>query len=336
MELPSAPLQAEKEIIMVCGYPASGKSTLSESYRKQGYTVLSRDEYGGSTRDLVGHLDGAGDKIVLDNTHLNVATRAPFVKWARDHGVPISAVWVDTTIEDCQIRHLRRMWKTYGRLFMDGKLPPELRKGKGKANQRDAHVYPAAVFFRARKQWVPPTQKEGFAMVYRATPPLPVFDTRGVHGYRHKALFLDIDGTLRKYPIEQGVVEPLLDDVETMTAMLRKKIKEGYRLVGVSNQSGIAMGKTTEEDVKKYMDETRALFGLEEEEFGIHWCPHKPAPITCYCRKPQVGMAIEWIETLKLNPKHCIMVGDRKTDETFATRMGMKYIHPDDFWTSAE
>jgi D-glycero-D-manno-heptose 1,7-bisphosphate phosphatase len=334
MELPSAPLQAEKEIIMVCGYPASGKSTLSESYRKQGYTVLSRDEYGGTTRDLVGHLDGAGDKVLLDNTHMNVATRAPFIQWAKDHRVPISVIWVDTTIEDCQIRHLHRMWKTYGRIFRDGKLPPEFRKN------RDAHthphIYPAAVFFKARKQWVPPTQEEGFAAVYRVTPPRPSFDARGVHGYRHKAIFLDIDGTLRKYPIENGVVEPLLEDVAGMTALLRRKMKEGYHLVGVSNQSGIAMGKTTEAEVKKYMDDTRALFGLDEKEFGIHWCPHKPAPITCYCRKPQVGMAIEWIETLKLNPKKCIMVGDRKTDETFATRMGMKYIHPDEFWTSTE
>ena len=56
-----------------------------------------------------------------------------------------------------------------------------------------------------------------------------------------------------------------------------------------------------------------------------------------YCGRTDVGVhaigqVVHFVETLKLNPSKCIFVGDRKTDETTAIRMGMKFITAEDFW----
>ena len=52
------------------------------------------------------------------------------------------------------------------------------------------------------------------------------------------------------------------------------------------------------------------------------FCTHRVPPITCYCRKPNVGMSAYFIENYKLLPSECIMVGDTGTDKSFAIRSG--------------
>ena len=44
-------------IILVMGYPATGKSTFAEQYIQQGYYRLNRDELGGTLEDLVRKMD---------------------------------------------------------------------------------------------------------------------------------------------------------------------------------------------------------------------------------------------------------------------------------------
>ena len=83
------------------------------------------------------------------------------------------------------------------------------------------------------------------------------------------------------------------------------------------------------------MNKTREMLGMTEKEFNITYCPHSAFPLSCYCRKPQVGQVVNFVETLKLNPSKCIFVGDRKTDETTAIRMGMQFITAEDFWKNA-
>ena len=45
-----------KEIILIMGYPASGKTVLAKEYKSQGYYRINRDELGGSLNDLVLHV----------------------------------------------------------------------------------------------------------------------------------------------------------------------------------------------------------------------------------------------------------------------------------------
>ena len=68
------------------------------------------------------------------------------------------------------------------------------------------------------------------------------------------------------------------------------------KLIGISNQSGISRGTVTEEQVIVCMNKTREMLGIAEKDFPISYCPHNPAPITCYCRKPQVGQVINFVD----------------------------------------
>lgn len=72
---------------------------------------------------------------------------------------------------------------------------------------------------------------------------------------------------------------------------------QGYRLVVVTNQAGVARGYYTEDDVKelhRYMNELLAGQGVKIDAF--YYCPHHPEhgigkyKVRCHCRKPETGM----------------------------------------------
>lgn len=77
------------------------------------------------------------------------------------------------------------------------------------------------------------------------------------------------------------------------------------------------------------MDETHPQLGLVIEHLC---CPHRVPPISCYCRKPQPGMALSFIEKYDLKPSACIMVGDLGTDKTFAERLGLRFVPASEFF----
>jgi D-glycero-D-manno-heptose 1,7-bisphosphate phosphatase len=324
-------------IYMLIGFPASTKTTQVAELMlaHPGAVHISRDITGGSVASLIPTVESLlreGKTVILDNTHMTIAARAQFIAVARrlssetGQSVPVHAIYMKTTIEDCQIRNLTRMYSTHGTLYMTGKLPA--------AVPEDPHVFPPAVYFAARKSFEEPAVSEGFASVRVIKVPAPSIGA----DYCNKALFLDIDGTVRatehleyKYPVKSEEVT-LLHDAAAMRAKLEAYRVAGYRLIGVSNQSGIAKKTVTTAAVEATFERTRALLGYTAEEFPILYCPHCSVPIQCYCRKPQSGMFVKAILEYKLNPAACLMVGDRKTDETAAKRVGIPYKDVSAFW----
>ncbi len=129
-------------------------------------------------------------------------------------------------------------------------------------------------------------------------------------------VFLDKDGTLvedipwcydtsrvRFYP---GVFEGL--------QLLHRS---GYALVVVTNQSGVALGYGTEQDVKGMEVYIRRT--LEEHDIpldGFYYCPHRPDGIVepyavrCLCRKPKPGLLLRAASDLHLDMRQSWMVGD--------------------------
>lgn len=317
------------DVVMMCGYPASGKSTLAKELAKDlGYVILSRDEMGGTLKDLVAPLKErlvAGKKVVLDNTHLTAADRKLFIDAAHALGKTIEVRWAKTSLEDCQIRYLTRTWKRHikGHEEEADKVMQVLMEG-GK-NLKDPWVYPAAALFAARKRFQEPLTNEGMdllTVVEIAEPSWP-------KSHKNKAVFIDVDGTLRKtshlvhkYPTRPEEVQ-LVHDASHMRTRLAGYVEQGYHIIGVSNQSGIGSGKVTAEAVEACMQETLAQIGLQ---FPVVYCPHSAFPPSCYCRKPQSGWGVHFILALKLDPTQCLMVGDMKTDETFGQRLGIPFV----------
>lgn len=310
------------EIVLLMGYPASGKSTWAEAHFKN-HRRVNRDALGDkSLEDLVAiterHLD-EGAPVVLDNTYGTRESRASLLALAKRRGVAARCVWLDSTIEEAQYNAAERLVRKHGRL----PSPDEIKK----LSKKDPNTFGPAVLFRYRKLFEEPTTAEGFAAVER------VRFSRAAQpeGYTHKALLLDYDGTLRrtksgeKYPRHPDDIEILPGRVER----LRAHLAQGYKLLGVSNQGAVAKGDLTVDDARACFARTNELLGLD---IDVSFCPHEPAPISCWCRKPMPGMAVAFIEQHKLDRAQTLMIGDMTSDRTFATRAGVRFVEESRFF----
>lgn len=155
---------------------------------------------------------------------------------------------------------------------------------------------------------------------------------------RVPVLYLDIDGTVREGrddPLGRFVNGP--EDVQVFAGavvMMRRWKRAGGRIVGVSNQGGVALGLVKEAAVAAAMVETyRQADGLFDK---IAWCHHHPdAPdpewARCWCRKPKAGLLIEAALDLarqhgEIYPPHLgLMVGDRPEDQQCAAAAGLDF-----------
>ena len=297
------------------GPPAAGKSTYVQPLVASGYTLLNRDTAGCSLDDLVVklaslHEQAGKTSFVLDNTYGTRESRAGLIAYAKAKGLPIRCIWIDTAQEESQWNAARRMVMRYGKLLG----PTEIKE----ACKHDPNMFPPAAQFAYFKKFEEPNVAEGFAAVERMS-------YKRVLGseYKNKALILDYDGTLRvtksgaKYPASPQDVQLLPGRAEK----LREYQNKGYRLLGASNQSGVADGKLTDAQVKACFDQTNKLLGLDIE---VAYCPHPAGPPCCWCRKPVPGLFVAFQEQYRLNPSACIVVGDQTSDMTFAKRSGCK------------
>lgn len=323
------------KIIVLIGFQASTKSTFANEILQNApnIVILSKDAEKNKTSEYLiqlaeKHLTD-GKVVIIDNTNLSIAARKPYIDLAKRLHVKVIAQYFKSSIEDCQIRHLCRMYKLFGYIPQTGKLLN---------GQKDPHAFGLGALFAARKALEEPTRNEGFdAVIVRPVPPVEWDPTT----YHKKALFLDIDGTIRetehlphKYPTQVEEVQ-LIHPKEKMREKLDAYRAEGYTLIGVSNQSGISKGNVTEEKVDEIFEKTRSELGYTKEEFPILYCPHPSMPGACFCRKPQSGMVMDCVMKLGLDPRQCIMVGDRKTDQTMAERLNITYYDVKDFWKVA-
>jgi D-glycero-D-manno-heptose 1,7-bisphosphate phosphatase len=142
------------------------------------------------------------------------------------------------------------------------------------------------------------------------------------------AVFLDRDGTLIR---DVGYLRQVdqLEILPGVPAALRLLRERGFKLVVVTNQSAVARGWMSEDELAKI----NAALGAELARQGArldatYYCPHHPeageGPYrqSCSCRKPRTGMIERACAELGLNPAISYVVGDQKTDEELAKRIG--------------
>ena len=136
------------------------------------------------------------------------------------------------------------------------------------------------------------------------------------------AIFLDRDGTLLRDAhydsTEQGV--PL---VPGAARAVRRFRDHGFRVVVVSNQSGIAAGLYTHSDVARIHTVLSAKLAREGAFVdGFFYCDHAPDE-DCTCRKPATGLIEAAIRTLRIRRAGSYMVGDRLSDLLAGRRAGL-------------
>lgn len=136
-------------------------------------------------------------------------------------------------------------------------------------------------------------------------------------------VFLDRDGTIivdkiyLNNPQEVEFINGVIDG-------LKRIVLSGYKIVIVTNQSGIARGYVKEENLhaihKKIIE---VLKSNDIDVYRIYYCPHLPED-NCNCRKPKIGMVKEILHLV--DKENSFMVGDKDTDIGFGKNLGIKTI----------
>ena len=145
-----------------------------------------------------------------------------------------------------------------------------------------------------------------------------------------RALFLDRDGVINEdcgycyQPKHCVFVDGIFD-------LTQKAQENGYLVIVITNQSGIARGYYSESEFLEFTLWIERQFKLR----GItitqtYHCPHHPdhAPDRsrqefCKCRKPQPGMILEALSNHEISAEQSILVGDNISDMDAAFRAGI-------------
>ena len=141
-----------------------------------------------------------------------------------------------------------------------------------------------------------------------------------------KLIVLDRDGVINhdsenyiKTPEEWRPLNGSLDAIAALTA-------GGFRVVVVSNQSGIGRGLFSEavlDAIHRKM--TSAVEAAGGAIAGIYYCPHAPDD-GCHCRKPRPGLLERIKDDFGVSLSKIPLIGDKVADMALARRVGARPI----------
>jgi D-glycero-D-manno-heptose 1,7-bisphosphate phosphatase len=107
---------------------------------------------------------------------------------------------------------------------------------------------------------------------------------------------------------------------------LRSLHAQGYRLVVVTNQSGVGRGLFSLEQLEKIHRRLREMVRDAGAELsGIYFCPHRSEE-RCGCRKPETGLVTQAVADLEFDPATAIVIGDKASDVELGRRVGARTI----------
>ncbi|MCH5195607.1 MAG: HAD family hydrolase [Oscillospiraceae bacterium] len=149
----------------------------------------------------------------------------------------------------------------------------------------------------------------------------------------NKAFFLDRDGTIN---VDTGYVgKP--DDIKLMPGAaeaIKKMNDAGYLVIVISNQSGVARGYFTEEQVQEVNQRLNDMLAEHDAHIdAFYYCPHlengsvPEYSIKCLCRKPLPGMFRNAVKDFDLDPSACFACGDNPRDVEGAMAIGVPNNH---------
>lgn len=140
-----------------------------------------------------------------------------------------------------------------------------------------------------------------------------------------KVVILDRDGTV---VVDRGYLDDPagLEFKPEAAAGLQFLYSHGYRLIVITNQSGVGRGFFTLECVEAMNARLKVMVedaGARLE--GIYFCPHAPGA-ACACRKPALGLLTQAASDLGFKPSSAIVIGDKESDIEFGRRAGAMTI----------
>lgn len=141
----------------------------------------------------------------------------------------------------------------------------------------------------------------------------------------YPAVFLDRDGVINKEV--DYISNPEQFELIPRVAEAIKKLKDsGYKIIVVTNQSGISRGFFTEDILIQIHKKMTSLLEAEGASIdGIYYCPHHPND-DCACRKPKPEMVMKAAQELGIDLERSFFIGDTSSDIECGLRAGVKTI----------
>ena len=136
----------------------------------------------------------------------------------------------------------------------------------------------------------------------------------------NKAAFLDRDGVIN---VDTGYVGSWSDFIliDGVLEAMRLLKSDDYKLIIVTNQSGIARGFYSEKQFQQLTTKMVNFFSINGIEISkVYHCPHAPltensrTAVGCDCRKPKPGMLLMAEKDFALDMSASLIFGDKPSD----------------------
>lgn len=105
---------------------------------------------------------------------------------------------------------------------------------------------------------------------------------------------------------------------------LRTLKEGGYKLIIITNQSGIGRGYFDEAGYRAVEHEVDRQIGPDLID-GSYFCPHTPED-KCSCRKPEPAMVLQAASDHGIDLARSFFIGDKESDLQCGRRAGVKTI----------
>lgn len=140
-----------------------------------------------------------------------------------------------------------------------------------------------------------------------------------------RAVFLDRDGTIAR-DVHYCRRPEDLELLPTVPKAIRLLGESGFKVVVITNQSGIARGYFSEEtleQIHRKMRDDLARKGASVD--AIYYCPHHPDD-NCECRKPKTELFLKAARDLGIDLGSSYVVGDMQMDISAGKALGCRTV----------